>query len=126
MPTLVRVRRNNVDASPNQFATNSNTNTPFALDGYRLTNSNTTDVYVHFYQDTSGSVTVGTSSHIAGPVLVPAASSGYATQVYVRAFDYKCPEAFAKDAIVVAATTTETGSTSPTADVTVEIFYWRF
>lgn len=121
MPTLKRVRRTNVDASPNEMATNANTATPFAFDGYRITNSNISDVYVHFYQETSGNVTVGTTEPMTGPILVPASS-----QLYIRANSYTTPECFATDAITVAATTTETGSESPTSDVSVEIFYWKF
>lgn len=121
MPTLTRVRRTNVDASPNEMATNANTATPFAFDGYRITNSNTTDVYVKFYQEASGSVTVGTTEPMTGAILVPANS-----QLYVRANNYTEPECFAVNAITVAATTTEMGNTSPTSDVTVEIFYWKF
>lgn len=121
---LKRVKRTNVDASPNEFATNSTPAQSFAFDGYSITNTNTTDVFVHFYDNTSGNVTVGTTASTYGGVLVPAASAGNSTQVVIRANDQSNPMQYFNTAIVVAATTTETGSTSPTSDVTVELFYW--
>lgn len=121
---LKRVSRSNVDAQPNELATNSAPVQSFAMDGYSITNSNTTDVFVHFYDSTSGTVTVGTTSRAYGAVLIPAAASGYSTQVVIRANDQSNPLQFFNTAITVAATTTESGSTSPTSDVTVELFYW--
>jgi hypothetical protein len=124
MATLTRIRRTQVDASPNQFHAVTDSKFPTGLDGYTITNSNTTDVYVKFYDASSGNVTVGTTTPVYGAVLVPAASSGNATQVVIRSLNQTEPLQNFSTAITVAATTTENGSTSPTSDITVELFYY--
>lgn len=122
MPTKVRVYRTTIDASPNEMATNSNSDYPFGLKEFTCNNTdNSTDVYISFYQETSGSTTVGTTTPVYGPKLVPAQA-----ELTLGGDDPSNPLASFNNAITVAVTTTKTGSTSPTSDCAVELHYWRY
>ena len=79
--------------------------------GYHVYNSNTTDAFLHFYDIASGSVTVGTSTRLR-TLWIPAGG----------AIDslFAVPITFGT-AISTAATTTITGSTTPTTGLLVDV-----
>ena len=81
--------------------------------GYHIFNSNTVDIYFHFYDIASGSVTVGTSVR-ARTLWIP---SGGAIDS-----NFAVPLTFAT-AISIAATTTITGSSAPSTGLLVNIDY---
>lgn len=86
---------------------------------FGITNPNSSAVYVSFYTTTSGTTTVGTTTPVYGPILIPASDAHVRMRAQIRSF----PLASFGAAITVAATTTATGNTSPTSDVLVEIQY---
>lgn len=81
--------------------------------GYHIYNSNTADAFLHFYDIASGSVTVGTSTRLR-TLWIPA--GGAIDSLFV------VPLTFGT-AISIAATTTITGSTTPTTGLLVDIDY---
>jgi hypothetical protein len=121
MGILITKKIRTIDASPVQMVTNADPTVTLDLVGFALSNTaNTTDTWFHFYQETSGSVTVGTTEERLGPIMVPA--GGYA---FVHNGEQKNKIIDFSNAITVAATTTENGSTSPTSDCTVRLFYYK-
>jgi hypothetical protein len=81
--------------------------------GWYIYNSNSTAVYVQFFNTASGSVTLGTTTPVYS-LGIPATAGA----------NVMVPHGIAHStAIVVAATTTATGSTAPTNNVDINIFY---
>lgn len=84
-----------------------------------VTNQNTADAYLQLFDAAAGSVSVGTTAPIQS-YLIPGGdgtNSGGLTQEF-----YNAPIHF-ENAITYACTTTATGSTDPTAGLTVNILY---
>lgn len=120
MGTFKRLRRTNVDASPNQFLGAPADGQVYNLVGYHISNAqNAADSWVGFYDNTSGVVTVGTTASDYGRLLIPAQA-----QVVDRSGSEQNPLMVFTKGVTAFATTTETGSTSPTSDLTLEIFYY--
>jgi len=114
MATLYRVRRTNVDVSPNQLVAAPASGQVIALVGFHISNTaNPTDSYIGFFNDTSGNVTVGTTSTAYGRLLIPANG-----QVYDRSGSERNPLMTFANGLTCFAATTETGTTSPTSDLT--------
>lgn len=109
----------NVDASARQLAAASDATITMGLKSYSIYNPNTSDVFVKFYDESSGTVTTGTTEPHYGEFLIPANS-----QVVLSGGTQSEPLRSFNDYISCAATTTRGGSTSPTLDVEVEIIYW--
>jgi hypothetical protein len=122
MPNFNRVRRNQVNSSPNQFAGAPGTGRAHLLVGYHISNyQNSTDSFVGFYDSTSGTVTVGTTAVDYGKLMIP--QNG---QVVDRSGTITNPLFSFNNGISVAAVTTEpdSGTTNPTNQLTIEIFYY--
>lgn len=117
MGILKRVKFTNVDASPRQMITDADYN--IALKSFRCYNPNSSDVFIQFYDETSGTVTVGTTEPHYGAFLVPANA-----ELIIGSDTESAPLMFFMDQLCVAVTTTDTGGTSPTSDCTVELTYW--
>lgn len=83
------------------------------LYGYHIYNSNTADMFVHFYNIASGSVSVGSSTRTIS-LCVP--GGGVIDGLF------STPVAFST-AIAIAATTTITGSSAPGTGLLTDIFY---
>lgn len=120
MGILKRVKFTNVDASPRQMVTN--TDYVPALVGYHLDNPNSTECYVKFFTETSGSVTLGTTAPHFGPIKVPANS-----QVVEYYGTESSPMRFFNEYICVAATDDDADTASTftgSQDITVELIYY--
>lgn len=109
-----------VNGSPNQLVTNSDPTVSLDLMRIAIYNPNTSDVWAHFYQETSGNVTVGTTHRLVSPILVPSGA-----QYIEGATDQSNPIQSFSSAITVAITTTSTGTTSATSYCEVGITYRR-
>lgn len=83
------------------------------LYGYHIQNPNTSDAWVQFFDLASGSVTVGSTTPTLS-LWVPA--GGALDAVFAK------PVNFAT-AVVVASTTTATGSTAPSTGLVVNLLY---
>jgi len=119
MATLYRTRRVQLDVSPNQIVLATAPQT-IALVGYRIYNPNTSDCFVGLDDATSGSVIVGTTPTSFGRLLVPASS-----EVVERSGTQSDPLFNFNTAISAFAATTQTGNTSPTSQLTIELFYYK-
>lgn len=120
MGTFKRIRITNLDASPNQILGAPATGQVYNLVGYHISNAqNAADSWVGFFNNTSGVVTVGTTASDYGRLLAPAQS-----QVVDRSGSEQNPLMVFDRGVTAFATTTETGSTSPTSDLTLELFYY--
>lgn len=117
MAQLQRVYRTHVDASPNQICNIQDAS--IGLKQFSAYNPGSADAFLSFYQETSGSVTVGTTARTYGPFKIPAGE-----QVVLVSDDQSNPLQSFMENIVVAATTTSGGSTSPADDIEVEITFW--
>lgn len=117
MGNLKRVIFTNVDASARQMITDADYN--IALKSFRCYNPNSSDVFLKFYDETSGTVTVGTTETHYGAFLVPANA-----ELILGSDTESAPLRYFADQLCAAVTTTDTGSTSPTSDCTVELTYW--
>lgn len=114
-----RVKFTNVDASPRQMVTA--VDDVVKLVGFAVDNPNTSDVYVKFYDESSGNCTVGTTPTHMGARRIPADS-----EVVLFEGTESRPMMNFNDYLTVACTTeqADSGTTSPTSDVTVELFYY--
>lgn len=120
MATLKRYYRTQVDAAPNQMVTAANEDISIGLKELTVENpSGNGTVYASLYQETSGSVTVGTTTPKYGPKPISDGST-----LLIGCDSESTPLAFFNGAITVCITTTPTGSTSPTSDCRVEIQAW--
>lgn len=121
MAQYTRTRRINLNASPNQIESAPTGAGVISLVGYTVSNyNNSSDSWIHFYNDTSGTVSVGTTEQKYGPLLIPAGG-----QIVNKDGTEQSPLAFFTGGMTIAATTTENGSTSPTNQLSFELHYYK-
>ena len=91
---------------------------PCELTGFNIINSDTADVYVKFYDASSGSTTVGTTVPIL-TVYVPASSTIFQPHRWKDSIKY-----FATAMTIVSVTTlADSGTTNPGTATYIEVYY---